>query len=253
MLEVSLSICKKDPNQWSIDERIEGLAGALIHRYLINDGSIHPAVQRLLNDRGAIQGLLDQVTKSDQIHRSLQTLLAVQMLLRNGSFDITLTKHREYLTGIVDHNINELNDWIASISRETDILWCETTGSFIDRLIQDPDHAFVVNLGFLNITDLPQGLSQLRHLKYLNLRDNQGLFSNPQSMEQLESLSGCFSSLEHLDLSWTNLTSAPSWIFQLPSLTFLDIGYTRVTQLCKALPTCCLLEQLRVFHSQLSH
>jgi len=123
LLEVSLSICKKDPNQWSIDEWIEALAGALIHRYLINDGSDHPAIASLLRNNfvqnsRSIQGLLDQAIESDQIHQSLKTLLAVQMVLSLDRYDIDLDQHREYLTGIVDHNINELNDWIASISRE---------------------------------------------------------------------------------------------------------------------------------------
>ena len=118
LLEVSLSICKKDPNQWSIDEWIEALAGALIHRYLVNDGSIHLATAYLRENREAVQGLLDQVIESDQKHPSLKTLLAVQMLLSLVEPFFGLTKHREYLTGIVDHNINELNDWIASISRE---------------------------------------------------------------------------------------------------------------------------------------
>jgi len=117
LLEVSLSICKKDPNQWSIDELIEALAGALIHRYLINDGTLHPALEHLRNSDAA-QGLLDQAIESDQIHQSLKTLLAVQMLLSVFEPLFDLTEHSEYLTGIVDHNINELNDWIASISRE---------------------------------------------------------------------------------------------------------------------------------------
>ena len=122
LLEVSLSICKKDPNQWSIDDWIEALAGALIHRCLINDASIHLATRRLLQRSVPIQGLLDQTIEADQIHPSLKTLLAVQMLLlRFGA--ISLTNYREYLTGIVDHNTNELNDWIASLSRETDVLW----------------------------------------------------------------------------------------------------------------------------------
>jgi len=112
LLEVSLSICKKDPNQWSIEEWIEASAGALIHRYLINDGSIHPALNTLLQNRGAIQGSLDQTIEADQIHQSVKTLLAVQMLLSlvDGVtlFGLDLTKHREYFTGmIVDHNINE--------------------------------------------------------------------------------------------------------------------------------------------------
>jgi len=153
---------------------------------------------------------------------------------------------------LLDHNINELNDWIASISRETDILWCEITGSFFDRLVQDPDHAFVVNLSNLNITDLPQRLSQLRYLKYLNLCRNKELFTNPQSMEQLESLSGCFSSLEHLNLYWTNLSSAPSWIFQLSSLTFLDISDNRLNQLWKQQPKCFNLKQLNISNNQLT-
>jgi len=118
LLEVSLSICKNDSNQWSIDEWIEALAGALIHRYLVNDGSIHLATAYLRENREAVQGLLDQVIESDQKHPSLKTLLAVQMLLSLVEPFFGLTKHREYLTGIVDHNINELNDWIASISRE---------------------------------------------------------------------------------------------------------------------------------------
>jgi len=191
LLEVSLSICKKDPNQWSIDEWIEALAGALIHRYLINDGSNHPALEYWTN-RGW-DGLLDQVIEAYQIHQSLKTLLAVQMLLSLVTHFFLITKHREYLTGIVDHNINEWNDWIASVSRDTDILWCDTTGSFFDRLVQDPDRAFVVNLRQLYIAALPQGLSQLRHLKYLDLCGNKELFSNPQSMEQLESLSRVWS------------------------------------------------------------
>jgi len=119
LLEDSLSICKKDPNQWSIDEWIEALAGELIHRYLINDGTIHPAVEHWKN-RDEHQSLLDQAIESDQIHQSLETLLAVQMMLSfadNCSPSLDLAKHREYLTGILDHNINELNDWIASISR----------------------------------------------------------------------------------------------------------------------------------------
>jgi len=107
LLEVSLSICKKDPNQWSIDDWIEALAGALIHRYLINDGSIHPAVQFLPRTNDAIAGLVDQALKSDQIHQSLQTLLAVQNLLLLTA-PIHFIEHRGYLTGIVDHNINEL-------------------------------------------------------------------------------------------------------------------------------------------------
>ena len=109
LLEVSLSICKKDPNQWSDDEWIEALAGALIHRYLINDGSIHPALEHWKN-RGAIQGLLDRTIEADQIHQSLKTLLAVQMLLLlvESNYAIPhLGEHREYITGIVDHNINE--------------------------------------------------------------------------------------------------------------------------------------------------
>ena len=121
LLEVSLSICKKDPNQWSINERIEALAGALIHRYLINDGTIHPALRLLPKGHGAIAGLFDQAIESDQIHQSLKTLLAAQMLLVLAddprSF-CDLTTHCGYLTGIVDHNINEWNDWIASISSE---------------------------------------------------------------------------------------------------------------------------------------
>jgi len=120
LLEASLSICKNDPNQWSIDEWIEALAGALIHRYLINDGSIHPALEHWQHN-DTLQGLLDQAIESDQIHRSLKTLLAVQTLLvlvDSPHCLNNLTKYREYLTGIVDHDINELNDWIASISRE---------------------------------------------------------------------------------------------------------------------------------------
>ena len=120
LLEVSLSICKKDRNQWSIDELIEALAGALIHRYLVNDGTIHPALCNLHLNRETLRGLLDQTIKSDKIHRSLKTLLAVQLLFflaDNYSFS-SITKHREYLTGIVGHNINELPDRIASISRE---------------------------------------------------------------------------------------------------------------------------------------
>jgi len=117
LLEVSLSICKKDPNQWSINERIEALAGALIHRYLINDGTIHPALRLLPKGHGAIAGLFDQAIESDQIHQSLKTLLAVQMLLSLVDRS-SITKHREYLTGIVAHKINEWNDWIASIYRE---------------------------------------------------------------------------------------------------------------------------------------
>jgi len=112
LLEVSLSICKKHRNHWSIDEWIEALAGALIHRYLTNDGSIHPALEHWQN-RGNIQGLLNQVIEADQIHPSLKTLLAVQMLLSLTELRIVplgLQKHREYLTGIVDYNINELND-----------------------------------------------------------------------------------------------------------------------------------------------
>jgi len=119
-LEVSLSICKKHPDQWSIDEWIEALAGALIHRYLVNDGSDHPALGHLKN-RDEHQSLLARTIEADQIHQSLVTLLAVQMLwslTQLSFFSHDLTKHREYLTGIVDHNINELNDWIASISRE---------------------------------------------------------------------------------------------------------------------------------------
>jgi len=114
LLEVSPSTCKKDLNQWSIDEWIEALAGALIHRYLVNDGTIHPVEHWKYRD--VSQSLLDQVIESDQIHQSLKTLLAVQMLSLVKPYN--LTKYREYLTGIVDHNINELNDWIASISRE---------------------------------------------------------------------------------------------------------------------------------------
>jgi len=119
LLEVSLSLCKKDTDQWSIDEWIEALAGALIHQYLINDGSIHLALEHWQNS-DTIQGLCDQIIESDQIHQSLKTLLAVQLLFflaDNYSFS-SITKHREYLTGIVGHNINELPDRIASISRE---------------------------------------------------------------------------------------------------------------------------------------
>ena len=123
LLEVSLWTCQKDPNQWSIDERIEALAGALIHRYLINDGSIHPATAYLRKNHRAIQGLLDQTIESDQKHQPLKTLLAVQMLLllpdpHDQEATVDLAKHRRYLTGIVDLNINELNDRIASRSRE---------------------------------------------------------------------------------------------------------------------------------------
>jgi len=121
LCQVSLSICKKDPKQWSIDEWIEALAGALIHRYLINDASIHPAFQHLFDSQNAFQRLLAQAIGSDQIRRSLKTLLAAQMLLVLAddprSF-CDLTTHCGYLTGIVDHNINEWNDWIASISSE---------------------------------------------------------------------------------------------------------------------------------------
>ena len=144
MLKASLSICKKYPNQWSIDEWIEALAGALIHQYLINDGhSVHPALSLLRQERATIPSLyqaiksnykrpvpnnqeamanvLDQVLESDHSHQSLKTLLAVQMLLWLTDFfrlSLDLSKYREHLTGIVDHNINQLNDWIASISRE---------------------------------------------------------------------------------------------------------------------------------------
>jgi len=108
LLEVSLSICKKDRNQWSNDEWIEALAGALIHRYLISDGSIHPAI-RHYRQNPDFQGFLDRLFESDQIHQTLKTLVAVQMLLLlvdDPRSTISLTKHREYLTGIVDHNIN---------------------------------------------------------------------------------------------------------------------------------------------------
>ena len=108
LLEVSLSICQNDPNQWSIDEWIEALAGALIHRYLISDGSIHPAI-RHYRQNPDFQGFLDRLFESDQIHQTLKTLVAVQMLLLlvdDPRSTISLTKHREYLTGIVDHNIN---------------------------------------------------------------------------------------------------------------------------------------------------
>ena len=118
LLEVSLSICQNDPNQWSIDEWIEALAGALIHRYLINDGTFHPSIRHLPKNPFAFNRFFDQAIESDQIHQSLKTLLAVQMVLSLDRYDIDLDQHREYLTGIVDHNINELNDWIASISRE---------------------------------------------------------------------------------------------------------------------------------------
>ena len=101
LLEVSLSICKKDPNQWSIDEWIEALAGALIHRYLINDGSVHLALRHLPKNRDGRQLLLDLVIESDQIHPSLKTLLAVQMLLSRYDPFFDLSQHREYLTGIV--------------------------------------------------------------------------------------------------------------------------------------------------------
>ena len=108
LLEVSLSICMKDRNQWSNDEWIEALAGALIHRYLISDGSIHPAI-RHYRQNPDFQGFLDRLFESDQIHQTLKTLVAVQMLLLlvdDPRSTISLTKHREYLTGIVDHNIN---------------------------------------------------------------------------------------------------------------------------------------------------
>jgi len=113
LLEVSLSNCQKDPNQWSTDEWIEALAGALIHRYFSNDGSTHPAIQWLLQHRAAIQGLLEQVIKSDQLHPSLSTLLAVQMMLSLDdrlNYSLKLSMYGKYLTGIVDHNINEFND-----------------------------------------------------------------------------------------------------------------------------------------------
>jgi len=125
LLEDSLSICKKDPNQWSTEERMAALAGALIHRYLVNDGTIHPALRYFHVNRVAIQSFLDQIIETDQIHRSLQTFLAFQMLLSLADCNHvspSLTNYLSYLTGIVDHNINELNDWIASISRETDVL-----------------------------------------------------------------------------------------------------------------------------------
>jgi len=122
LLEVSLSICKKDPYQWSIDEWIRALAGALIHRYLINDGSTHLALHHLSKYRFIMPGWFAIVIESDQTHQSLKTLLAVQMLFSLDEPFSNLTTYREYLTGIVDHNINELNDWIASMSRETDIL-----------------------------------------------------------------------------------------------------------------------------------
>jgi len=129
LLEVSLSICQNDPNQWSIDEWIEALAGALIHRYLINDGTFHPSIRHLPKNPFAFNRFFDQAIESDQIHQSLKTLLAVQMLLSfleelviyDAEDDEAFEFRNEqlcYLTGIVDHNINELNDWIASISRE---------------------------------------------------------------------------------------------------------------------------------------
>ena len=133
LLEGYLSICEKDPNQWSIDEWIEALAGALIHRYLSNGGLLHPVTCQLTKFPISFRLLFDQAIELDQIHRSLKTLLAVQMLLSLiGDFVRYVDEDAEamefrfetisYRTGIVDLNINELNDWIASISRETDIL-----------------------------------------------------------------------------------------------------------------------------------
>ena len=123
---------------------------------------------------------------------------------------------------------------------------------FIDLLIQNPEHAFVVNQRNLAICNLPD-LSSLRNLQHLDLSGNNQLLANQQTIDQLSALSDGLSNLRFLDLSGTGLSDA-EWIFQLPSLAILRISSNNLNRLWKSSqfePACLKLKVLNVSHNKL--
>jgi len=98
----------------------------------------------------------------------------------------------------------------------------------------------------MGLAELPD-LSTLSSLKRLDLSRNESLFLYQQSIHQLYGLRR----LEHIDISWTGLSSVPDWLFRLPSLEVLFLNNNRLKQLWTTKPECFNLKILDISNNNL--
>ncbi len=95
-------------------------------------------------------------------------------------------------------------------------------------------HVFGWNI----LETLPSFISELKSLKYLDLRKNM--------ISKLPNSFGSLSNLEYLDLSYNELKSLPESIKSLKSLKFLDLSWNKITSLPKWIKALSSLEVLKV-------
>lgn len=101
-----------------------------------------------------------------------------------------------------------------------------------------------LNLGFMELTELPESLGQLSQLQSLDLSNNQ-LTTLPESLGQL-------SQLQSLYLYANQLTTLPECLGQLSQLQELDLSNNQITILPESLGQLSRLQELELSNNQLT-
>jgi len=101
-----------------------------------------------------------------------------------------------------------------------------------------------LNLNYNKLTALPEWLGQLTQLESLDLTNNQ-LTTLPESLGQL-------TQLESLDLTNNQLTTLPESLSQLSRLQSLNLNYNKLTTLPERLGQLTQLKSLRLTNNQLT-
>ncbi len=110
--------------------------------------------------------------------------------------------------------------------------------------IQNFEYLEFLHLGHNLLTTLPESIGNLKHLKELNVRNNKGIASIPDSIGQL-------SNLQFLSLYGGNLSTIPDSIGSLKSLTWLRLSENQIKFLPESLGNLLVLERLDLENNEL--